>query len=256
MTLGGLQEGVSPLEMAYAYSTIANNGVRRSGSLAPGKDGPVGIQWVKGKGIDDENTVRQTRVFSPEVAQTAQELLAGVVSGGTGKAAQIGEFAAGKTGTTENYGDAWFVGFNKTWTVAVWVGYPDKLIPMETEYHGHSVAGGTFPAEIWHDFMLAAMGIRDQRLIDRGKDPSEDDDETLPVAPSAPATEPMPEAETGAGESERGEARQPPDASQPSAPEQEPPPQQQPAVPPATPPAEPAPAPAPGGGTGGGAEAP
>ena len=99
MTLGGLQEGVTPLEMAYAYSTIANNGVRRSGSLAPGDDGPVGVEWVKGKGIDDENKLRQKRVFSPEVAAVAQQLLEGVVSGGTGKAAQIGAFAAGKTGT-------------------------------------------------------------------------------------------------------------------------------------------------------------
>ncbi len=145
MTLGGLQEGVSPLEMAYAYSTIANNGVRRSGSLAPGKDGPVGIEWVKGKGFEDENKVVQKRAFPESVAQSAQELLAGVVSGGTGKAAQIGEFAAGKTGTTENYGDAWFVGFNKEWTVAVWVGYPDKLVPMQTEYHGQPGGGRHVP---------------------------------------------------------------------------------------------------------------
>ena len=68
-----------------------------------------------------------------------------MVQGGTGTAAQIGEFAAGKTGTTENYGDAWFVGFNKELTVAVWVGYADKVRPMETEYHGGPVAGGTYP---------------------------------------------------------------------------------------------------------------
>ena len=61
---------------------------------------------------------------------------------GTGKAAQLDEFAAGKTGTTENYGDAWFVGFNDRLTVAVWVGYADRLTPMETEYHGGPVAVG------------------------------------------------------------------------------------------------------------------
>jgi penicillin-binding protein 1A len=86
-----------------------------------------------------------------------------VITSGTGQAAQIGEFAAGKTGTTENYGDAWFVGFNKDLTVAVWVGYPDRLRPMLTEYHGGPVAGGTFPAEIWHDFMTAWIKIRDGR---------------------------------------------------------------------------------------------
>ena len=171
MTLGGLQEGVTPLEMAYAYSTIANNGMRRSGTLAPGEDGPVGVEWVKGQGRDEENKVVNKRVFSPEVAALAQQLLEGVVTSGTGKAAQIGEFAAGKTGTTENYGDAWFVGFNKELTVAVWVGYPDRLTPMQTEYHGEPVAGGTFPAEIWHDLMLAWIGIRDQRLVDAGQGP-------------------------------------------------------------------------------------
>ncbi|MBN1527652.1 MAG: transglycosylase domain-containing protein [Thermoleophilaceae bacterium] len=258
MTLGGLQEGVSPLEMAYAYSTIANNGFRRSGSLAPDKDGPVGLEWVKGKGIDDHNDVRQTRVFSPEVAQTAQELLAGVVSGGTGKAAQIPEFAAGKTGTTENYGDAWFVGFNKTWTVAVWVGYPDRLVPMETEYHGEPVAGGTFPAEIWHDFLLAAIGIRDQRLIDQGKDPSADEEaSTVPATPGPTTTEPSttPEADgTGGQEApDGGQEQAAPEAT--PAPET-PAPQNTPApeTPPVTPPATPAPDP--GGGGDGGAVAP
>jgi penicillin-binding protein 1A len=250
MTLGGLQEGVSPLEMAYAYSTIANNGVRRSGTLAPGKDGPVGLEWVKGKGIDDENDVRNTRVFSPEVAATAQELLAGVVSGGTGKAAQIGEFAAGKTGTTENYGDAWFVGFNKTWTVAVWVGYPDKLVPMETEYHGDSVAGGTFPAEIWHDFMLAAIGIRDQRLIDQGKDPNaEEGTTTAPVAPGPTTTAPSTTPEAGGDEDadDGGQDEQQAPEAQP-APETPAPTPPAPEAPPSTPPATPAPDP---GGTGG-----
>jgi penicillin-binding protein 1A len=87
-----------------------------------------------------------------------------VVSQGTGKQAQISGFAAGKTGTTENYGDAWFVGWNQDMTVAVWVGYPDRLRPMRTEYGGSPVAGGTFPASIWHDFMTSAMAILQQRV--------------------------------------------------------------------------------------------
>ena len=74
-----------------------------------------------------------------------------------------GQFAAGKTGTTENSGDAWFVGFTKRWTVAVWVGYPDKLKPMLTEFAGAPVEGGTYPALIWHDFMAAANAIADDR---------------------------------------------------------------------------------------------
>ena len=134
MTLGGLKQGLTPLELAYSYSTIANKGVKVSGTLAPGGAGPVAIEQVEGSGIDDKNEKRSTRVFPEGIGETTQQLLAGVIQGGTGKAAQIGEFAAGKTGTTENYGDAWFVGYNRQMTVAVWVGYPDGIKQMQTEY--------------------------------------------------------------------------------------------------------------------------
>jgi penicillin-binding protein 1A len=169
MTLGGLREGVTPLEMAYAYSTLANNGERVWGTMGPSARSPVAIEKVMqpdGK-VRDQNHVRHTRVIPYNIAQTAKGILARVISGGTGTAAQIGEFAAGKTGTTENYGDAWFVGFNKDLTVAVWVGYPDRLKPMLTEYRGQPVAGGTFPAEIWHDFMTSWIKLRDARQATR-----------------------------------------------------------------------------------------
>ena len=64
---------------------------------------------------------------------------------------------AGKTGTTENYGDAWFVGYTPQLVTAVWVGYPNRLRPMLTEFHGGPVAGGTFPAQIWKAFMESAL---------------------------------------------------------------------------------------------------
>jgi penicillin-binding protein 1A len=86
-------------------------------------------------------------------------MLETVLQYGTGKAAAIGQFAAGKTGTTSNYGDAWFVGWDSKYTVAVWVGFPDKLIPMTTDFGGDPVLGGTFPALIWHDFMSSALNI-------------------------------------------------------------------------------------------------
>jgi penicillin-binding protein 1A len=193
MTLGGLKEGLTPLELAYAYTTIANKGVKISGTLAPGGEGPVAIQKVTGSGIDDQDTVRKERVFPAGIGETAQQLLAGVIQGGTGQAAQIGEFAAGKTGTTENYGDAWFVGFNKELTVAVWVGYPDRLQPMKTEYRGGPVAGGTYPAEIWHDFMTAWIGLRDQRDASSGK---QKDKQPEPFTPSVPQN--LPPAEQAA----------------------------------------------------------
>src|SRR6185503_8481923 len=65
--------------------------------------------------------------------------------------------AAGKTGTTDNFNDAWFVGFTPTFSTAAWVGYPNALREMRS-VHGISVAGGTFPAEIWHKFMEVAKG--------------------------------------------------------------------------------------------------
>jgi penicillin-binding protein 1A len=86
-----------------------------------------------------------------------------VLEYGTGKAAAIGQFAAGKTGTTSNYGDAWFVGWDSKYTVAVWVGYPNKLIPMTTDFNGTPVLGGTFPALIWHEFMITALQVEKER---------------------------------------------------------------------------------------------
>ncbi|HTC60280.1 MAG TPA: hypothetical protein VK691_09200, partial [Solirubrobacteraceae bacterium] len=99
----------------------------------------------------------------PSVAETETSMLETVIEYGTGKAAAIGQFAAGKTGTTSNYGDAWFVGWDSKYTVAVWVGYPNKLIPMTTDFNGNPVLGGTFPALIWHEFMMSALGIEKER---------------------------------------------------------------------------------------------
>ena len=79
------------------------------------------------------------------------------VQQGTGTRANIGCPAAGKTGTTDNFNDAWFDGFTPHLAAAVWVGYPDALREMRS-VHGISVAGGTFPAEIWNKFMQVAKG--------------------------------------------------------------------------------------------------
>jgi penicillin-binding protein 1A len=249
MTLGGLKEGVTPLEMAYAYSTIANKGVRVSGTLAPGGRGPVAIKSVEGSGVDDKNERRGKRVFSPQVGETAQQVLAGVIQGGTGRAAQIGEFAAGKTGTTENYGDAWFVGFNQQLTVAVWVGYADKLRPMETEYHGSQVAGGTYPAEIWHDLMTSWIGIRDRRDAASGKNRNGQAVPTTPVPstplPSGQGVQPTqtPQQQSAPQTNQGGGGQTPQQPQQPKAPATPAPqPQQQP--------------PSGGGGAGGGVGAP
>jgi penicillin-binding protein 1A len=253
MTLGGLKEGLTPLELAYAYTTIANKGMRVTGTLAPNGRGPVAIQKVDGSGRHDENQKRSKRVFPTPVGETAQELLAGVIQGGTGREAQIGEFAAGKTGTTENYGDAWFVGFNKELTVAVWVGYPDRLQPMKTEFHGGPVAGGTYPAEIWHDFMTSWIDIRDQRKAeeDAKNGGKEGDTSTVPAVPSTPSAPqqgpPVPSQEGEQSKKGTGDKAKPSPRRQPSAPTA---PGATPAPQPQQPPQPPA------GGGGGGVNAP
>ncbi len=168
VTLGGLKQGVTPLDMAHAYQTLARRGLRITGSLGAQKRGPVGLLSVQDKNGDTiaRNRSKETRILTTDVADTETGMLEGVIQDGTGTSAQLGDgtFEAGKTGTTENYGDAWFVGYNEFYTVAVWVGYSDRLQPMKTEYNGSAVAGGTFPADIWRSFMESAMGI----LGDRG----------------------------------------------------------------------------------------
>jgi penicillin-binding protein 1A len=170
MTIGGLKIGVSPLEMAHAYETIAHGGDRVSGTLAGERGEPIGIQEVtssthtlpNGKHREANKTVLH-RVLPPDIAQTETEMLETVITQGTGTAAAIGQFAAGKTGTTSNYVDAWFVGWDSKYTVAVWVGYPEGAKPMTTAYDGEPVYGGTYPALIWHDFMLSAIGLEQPR---------------------------------------------------------------------------------------------
>jgi penicillin-binding protein 1A len=169
MTIGGLKIGVTPLDMAHSYETIAHGGQRVSGTLAE-DDAPVGIQEVVSPSSPlpdgshrDVNHVRTKPVLPPGVAATETEMLETVLQYGTAKAAALGEFAAGKTGTTSNYVDAWFVGWNHKYTVAVWVGYPEGAKAMLTDYDGGPVLGGTFPALIWHNFMTSALGIEKER---------------------------------------------------------------------------------------------
>jgi penicillin-binding protein 1A len=238
MVLGGLKEGVTPLEMAYAYSTIANRGKRISGTFAASPMGPVAYTKVERGDNVDKNKVKTKRVLPDSTGEEMRQLMHGVVVSGTGVKANVSEFAAGKTGTTENYGDAWFVGFTDKYTVAVWVGYPDRLKYMKTEYHGGSVQGGTFPAEIWHDFMTSAISIYHHRHPDETPDPTETT--TTPVAP-VPAA-PAPSA--------------PAPVTPQAPPDQTPTPQQTPQATPPQPTPDPTPAPAPaptpGGGGGGG----
>ncbi|MDQ3889922.1 MAG: PBP1A family penicillin-binding protein, partial [Actinomycetota bacterium] len=158
LAIGLGAEAVNPLEMARAFSTFAHDGIRVDGAVFGNR--PRAILRV-----DDEanreialNEPRGHRALDTDKAAIVNEILQDVVRRGTGRRAQLpGRAVAGKTGTTENYGDAWFVGYTPQLAVAVWVGYPSALRPMLTEFHGDAVAGGTYPALIWKSFMEKAL---------------------------------------------------------------------------------------------------
>lgn len=148
--LGGLENGASPLEMSSAYATIAAGGIRSRPQAIEKVIFPDGESERLGK-------PKRKRVVSDGVAYEATKILRDNVNGGTGTRAQIDCPAAGKTGTTDSFKDAWFVGYTPTLSTSVWVGYPKAGIEMRS-VHGISVAGGTFPAQIWHDYMALAIG--------------------------------------------------------------------------------------------------
>jgi penicillin-binding protein 1A len=149
---------VSPLEMARAFSTFADDGARIDGATFGNEPRAIArIRNATGQLIADNLAIRH-QVFAANLDAVETNILEGVISSGTGVHAQLpNRPAAGKTGTTENYGDAWFVGYTPELATAVWVGYPNQLKPMLTDFHGQPVAGGTFPAEIWRAFTQAAL---------------------------------------------------------------------------------------------------
>jgi penicillin-binding protein 1A len=145
-------DAISPLEEASAYATLAAGGIYsrpmaiRKVVLASGKvDTDAG--WGKPE---------RTRAISDGIAYEVTKILEQNMLEGTGIGAYFGRTAAGKTGTTDNHADAWFSGFVPQLETTVWVGYPQGEIPMEN-VHGIAVAGGTFPATIWHLFMATAL---------------------------------------------------------------------------------------------------
>ena len=158
IALGGLTTGVSPLEMANAYATLADGGQRMNGTmLDDGQLAPISIKRV----VDDQghvlvrNSVVRTPALAPWQAGLETSILQQVIERGTGVAAAIGRPAAGKTGTTTDYADAWFCGYTPDLSAAVWVGYPNAR--REMIVRGIRVAGGTFPAQIWNRFASAAL---------------------------------------------------------------------------------------------------
>ena len=148
---------VNPLDMTRAYATFANRGVRVDGSLTKNRPRVVErVEFARTGRVSENRPVGKATMTTGQ-ADLLTSILQRVVTDGTGKRAALADRpAAGKTGTTDNYGDAWFVGYTPQLVVAVWVGYPDELKPMLTEFGGKPVAGGTLPAEIWKTFMTTA----------------------------------------------------------------------------------------------------
>ena len=206
LILGGLDQGVTPLDMAHAYNTLEEDGDRITGTLGSSRKGPVGILEVReaddeglleGEPVEDKDgnsgvneSVRE-QVVSPETADTATATLSTVVTSGTGTRAQTGEPTWGKTGTTDNNGDAWFCGATPDITACIWVGHADSNEPMLTEYAGAPVDGGTFPAGIFADVVNAYLATA-----------ASDPDESGTTVEPPVETGTVPEAEPVAPESD------------------------------------------------------
>jgi penicillin-binding protein 1A len=149
LALGGLTRGVSPLEQAAAYATFAAKGTYAK---------PYAISSItdrRGHIVYEHSSDTSQRIDAQETG-VLTAALERVVTQGTGRASGIGRPLAGKTGTTENHADGWFVGYVPQLATAVWVGYPEGQRPM-TSVHGVAVAGGNFPAEMFGDYMRVAL---------------------------------------------------------------------------------------------------
>ena len=149
LTLGTSDTNV--LDMAEAYSVFANEGIHRTPSFITKIVGP------DGKIIYQADT-SGNRVISEQNARTETQILTGVITDGTGTRARIDRPAAGKTGTTTDYTDAWFVGYTPQYTTAVWMGsFEGTSGPNQMRnVGGIAVTGGSYPARIWSAFMSGA----------------------------------------------------------------------------------------------------
>jgi penicillin-binding protein 1A len=146
----GAQE-VSPLDMASAFGVFATGGIRVD---------PTPVQWVKdpkGKFVEDNRKPHSRRVVAQIIADNVTDVLKGVITEGTGTRADIGRPAAGKTGTAQEFRDAWFTGFTPDLSTSVWIGNKKKPTPLRNVKGLERVTGGSIPAETWKLFMSEAL---------------------------------------------------------------------------------------------------
>ena len=155
--IGGLGAGVSPLDMASAYSTFAGGGIHRE---------PYSIESIERNSYGQSETVYDheiggQRVLSGNEAAVETEVLRGVVEDGTASMfhdldEEIGHPSAGKTGTTDNFADAWYVGYTPRLCTSVWVGYPEGRESLVGVHGVLEPNGETFPMDIWSNYMAQA----------------------------------------------------------------------------------------------------
>ena len=141
--LGGLTHGVTPLEMVQAYGVLANGGIKVQ---------PTAIVKIVDRNgqVVEENSIQEKRVVDEKDAAIITNMLESVINGGTGGNAAIGRPAAGKTGTTDDEKDAWFVGYTPDLVAAVWIGddYGSETL---------GISGADTPAVMWGQFMANAL---------------------------------------------------------------------------------------------------
>ena len=160
IALGGLDNGVTPLELASAYGTFANGGVHVTGSvdyLGSGGD-PISIYKVTDSHnqVIDENKATPAQTIDPVIAYHVNNTLKKVAMNGTGRWSNLGRPCAGKSGTTEDHVDAWFSGYTPDLVTTVWIGYPGQRTSM-VDVRGVRVTGGAWPAQIWNIYMNEAL---------------------------------------------------------------------------------------------------
>lgn len=175
--LGGLTNGVKPIDMAVAYGTLANGGVKVK---------PVAITKIVDRNgqVVEENSTEEQRVVDPKYAYVITNMLESVMSGGTGGGASIGRPAAGKTGTTDESKDAWFVGYTPDLVAAVWMGDDYGIETLD------GITGGTVPTVIWRDFMSQALNAMEIPASDFTVPPGAASIANQGYAPVAPKVDP------------------------------------------------------------------
>jgi penicillin-binding protein 1A len=200
---------VSVLDMANAYLTLAREGDRVEPWAIARIEDPSGRVLFEAGEPDGE------RVLDEEPARAVTHALQQVIEDGTGTAARLDRPAAGKTGTTQGHGDAWFAGYTPDHAAVVWLGYPEGSARPMDDVHGGPVTGGGIPARIWQGFMSAALVDVEpaeftpppDELLERGQRPSrEQPDWVMPSTGSDADVAPVSAAGDGGGSGSTGRA--------------------------------------------------